>query len=285
MIDIKILVVTPARNEAANLQFLLNSLSDQDMKVVSLFVLVDDDSTDGTSEILKGMNPSYRHKSIKVKSSGRIITGAAFYAWWEGVNFALTSGEKFDYVMKLDADVILAPDYFSSLKPGFFEQDDVLGGVIQGFSREQKTYIPGPVKLYSMRALDLLRTLPVATGFDVMDEIICSINGYKISVYPEAKFELNRPIGFSQGKLHGRYRNGLVCKWTGYAPEYFLLHFLRYIFRKPYIIGSVWMLVGFIFAGNGPYQQELRLAHRRMQRRRLIVLARNPIKFLIENYR
>ena len=206
MVTPRVLIVTPARNEAAHLPLLLKSLTTQTYNVIALFVLVDDDSTDGTAEVIKEWKTCFPAVSIKVKSSGRIISGGAYYSWWAGVNYALELKNDFDYVMKLDADVSLSPDYFERLKPGFDTNVDVLGGVIKGISREQNTYVPGPVKMYSLKALNAIRALPIATGFDVMDEVLCKKIGLRVSVYSDAKFTLNRPIGFSQGKLHGRYR-------------------------------------------------------------------------------
>jgi len=280
----RVLIVTPARNEATYLPLLLDSLMIQTYNVISLFVLVDDDSNDGTLEIMNQWKTPFQTLSIKAKSSGRIISGGAYYSWWAGVNYALSLGADFDYVMKLDADVSLSPDYFEKLKPGFQNSVDILGGVIKGVSREQKSYVPGPVKMYSLGALNLIKALPIATGFDVMDEVLCRVKGLQVTVYPSASFTLNRKIGFSQGKLHGRYRNGLVCRWTGYAPEYFALHLIRYFFRKPYIIGAIWMIAGFLKADSGPFPTQLRKAHRKMQRKRLLKFCKNPLRTFRELY-
>jgi len=280
----KVLIVTPARNEAHYLPLLLNSLKIQTYNVIALFVLVDDDSNDETQEIMNQWKSNFPIITIKSKSSGRIITGGAYFSWWAGVNHALELKNDFNYVMKLDADVSLSPDYFEKLKDGFDNKVDVLGGVIYGKSREQKSYVPGPVKMYSIRALNEIKALPIATGFDVMDEVLCKKKGLRAAVYSDAKFKMNREIGFSQGKLHGRYRNGLVCRWTGYAPEYFMLHLIRYIFRRPFITGAIWMLVGFLKADSGPYSTELRIEHRKIQRARLLRFYKNPIATFREIY-
>ena len=103
-------------------------------------------------------------------------------------------------------------------------------------------------------------------------------------MFPDAKFRLNRPIGFSQGKLHGRFRNGVVCRWTGYAHEYFLLHLLRYTFLSPFFLGSIWMLAGYLLAPESPYSAQLRNEHKKQQKIRLKNLLRNPNKNLKEMY-
>jgi len=285
MVTPRILVVTPARNEALNLPKLADSLRFQSVDLIGMWVIVDDNSDDNTLEVISSLSLPFVVATHQVKTSGRIIKGAAYYAWWSGVDFGLAQNQDFDYIMKLDADISLAHDYFENLNDGFITETDVLGGIIAGVSKEQSSYVPGPVKMYSSRALQLVRNLPIATGFDVMDEVLCSKNGLKVQVFPSAKFFLNRPIGHSQGKLHGRYRNGVVCKWTGYAPEYFLLHLIRYIFRPPYLLGSVWMLAGFLTRDPGPYSKDLLLAHRTTQRERLRFLTRHPIRGFLQLYK
>jgi hypothetical protein len=150
--------------------------------------------------------------------------------------------------MKLDADVNLSQDYFFELFKNANSESAILGGVLTGISREQQDYVPGPVKMYSIEGFIAISDLPSAPGFDVMDEVLCEFKQLTVTVVKSARFSLNRPIGHSQGKLHGRYRNGRICRWTGYAPEYFALHLLRYIFRKPYVFGSLFMFFGFMIS-------------------------------------
>lgn len=280
-----LVVVTPARNEVLNIVELSKSLESQTYNPILAWIIVDDGSTDGTlSEAMK-FNLSFEVKVLKREKEGKLITGAAFAAWWFGVNAGLKEHPSAKYVMKLDADVDLDMEYFNYIYDELnLKAIDVTGGVISDEHREQKTYVPGPVKMYSIKALTLIRNLPVATGFDVMDEMLCLQNGLKIQVVREAKFTMRRQIGHSQGLLHGRYRNGLVCKWVGYAPEYFALHVFRYLFRPPYLIGSVWMIFGYLLSSRGPYPLALRKQHRRFQRLRLIQIVKSPITSIREIY-
>ena len=281
----RVLVVTPARNEVNNLPRLANSLKLQIFNPIHTWLIVNDGSTDGTDEFVTGLELPFPVMLTKREKKGKLITGAAFAAWWEGVDVGLASMGSADFVMKLDADVELEKDYFKCL----FEKAEllnvgVIGGVISDIHREQKSYVPGPVKMYSIEALKVVRDLPIATGFDVMDEIICASRGLNNQVIPSARFVLQRQIGHSQGLLHGRFRNGLVCKWVGYAPEYFILHALRYLFRPPYLLGSLWMTAGYIFSNSGPYPSDLRLAHRTLQRNRLLRILKRPFSTFKELY-
>ena len=280
-----LLIVTPARNESSNIQKLAQSLSAQTSSSVLLWVIVNDGSTDETLSIAENLVVPFPKVVINRLREGSLITGAAFAAWWQGVDSGLALVPHVKFVMKLDADVCLETNYFERL---FLNLDQtklgVLGGVIKGMQREQKTYVPGPVKMYSRIGLSKVRELPIATGFDVMDEILCRSIGLRVEVVSEAKFLMNRQIGHSQGLLHGRFRNGVVCRWIGYDKVYFVLHAIRYVFRKPYFFGSIWMLIGFMRGGKGPYSLNLRKLHATIQREKIILLIKSPVKTLKKLY-
>jgi hypothetical protein len=281
----KILIVTPARDEERNIKILADSLESQTRKVNLNWIVVDDGSVDKTSGVCKSLNLSFELRLIRREKSGKLITGGAFAAWWAGVDFGLAEYPDSDFIMKLDADVELSKEYFECLFDHIsIDKLGIAGGTIIGTHREQNVYVPGPVKLYSREALNLVRALPVATGFDVMDAILCQFHGLTVQVIPSAQFRMNRKIGHSEGLLHGCYRNGMVCRWVGYAPEYFTLHAIRHFFRSPLFLGSIWMLYGFIFTSKGPYPPELREAHRRLQRQRLRKIIKQPIKSLQQLY-
>ena len=283
--DFRILIVTPARNEVDNISALSQSLKTQTFLPVVTWIIIDDGSVDGTFEIAEKLQVPFELVIQRRSLSGNLITGAAFAAWWQGVDFGLERHPETAFVMKLDADVILAPNYFAELFNHLnLTELGIVGGVLNGRQREQRVYVPGPVKMYTRSALEVVRKLPVATGFDVMDEVACMSNNLRIQVVRSANFFMNREIGHSQGLLHGRYRNGVVCHWVGYAPEYFLIHTVRYFFRAPYFFGSIWMIFGYLKSDSGPYPTELRMAHRKLQRKRIVSIITNPIKSLKELY-
>jgi hypothetical protein len=277
-------VVTPAHNEIANLPILAHSLVNQERNLDFVWILVSDDSTDGTDDFLETVDLPFEAHVIKTKSSGKLISGGAFYSWWKGVDFGLELHPEASCVMKLDADVNLSANYLETVFQSLTAETGVIGGVIAGKGREQSDSVPGPVKMYSRSALEIVRSLPIATGFDVMDEIVCKTHGLTVSVNKEAKFTLSRAIGHSQGKLHGRFRNGLVCKWVGYAPEYFVLHVLRYLFRRPFFFGSIWMIAGFLKAEEGPYDENLKASMKKLQREKISAILKNPISTLRKLY-
>ncbi len=246
---------------------------------------MDDNSSDNTFNIISHYSQDHDVTPLAYKSPGTLIAGGAYSTWTFGVEYALEEDPcKYSHIMKLDADVVLCPDYFSRIFRNSYDVSGIIGGTPIGLQKEQKYHVPGPVKIYSIEAYKQLRSLPRTIGFDVMDEVVCQEIGLPVVVVPGAHFSMTRDIGASEGRIHGRYRNGRVCKWTGYAPEYFFLHFVRYVFRKPYVIGALAMLVGWATSSSGPYPTRLRNLHRLQQRKKLLALAKNPFSFVYNTY-
>jgi dolichol-phosphate mannosyltransferase len=279
MNHLHLVIVTPARNESERIGKLSSSLAKIQSDFRITWILVNDSSSDDLEAALRKSSGRYPDFVIKVKTSGRIASGGAYQAWWAGVDFAKRKFPDLSHVMKLDADVELESDYFFQLKHQMFSDNiGILGGVLSNDNREQLIHVPGPVKMYSRDCLDAMSQLPLATGFDVMDEVLARKLGYRVEVNLDAHFRINRSIGASQGLLHGRKRNGMVCRWTGYYKPYFILHLIRYLFRKPFLIGSVAMAIGFLTAQKSPFARELRTEHANQQRILLGRILKNPIK-------
>lgn len=282
-----LLIVTPMHNEAANVSDLATNLATQTFREFS-WVVVDDGSTDDTAALLDALPPAHAPALRYSKANdGGLIGGSAYTSWRFGVERALERPEFADvtHVMKLDADVRLAADYLARVVPEVTGPVGVGGGVIvTSGMREQKFHVPGPVKLYARAAYEATRSMPEAIGFDVMDEVMAASVGLSTHVDTEARFELARAIGASEGRVHGRYRNGRVCRWTGYSFVYFLIHCARYLTRRPYVVGSFAMLWGYATAGSGPYAPELKRRHRAIQWRKLRDASRNPVAWARKAY-
>lgn len=290
-----LLIVTPAHNEATNMAGLVATLAAQEFQDFVWYV-VDDGSTDATVAALQAADVTGRAHLVSKRNDGGLIGGSAYTSWRFGVAAAIAAegagtgealgGSAYTHVMKLDADVRLAPDYLARVVPLATGDVGIAGGVIVSAGmKEQKLHVPGPVKLFTRAAYHVAEDLPAAIGNDVMDEVIVATAGLSTVVDDQARFELARAIGASEGRVHGRYRNGRVCRWTGYHPFYFALHAARYVVRAPVGIGTCAMIWGYLTAGPGPYRADLKAAHARSQRAKLAQALRNPLRFWRKVYR
>lgn len=278
-----LLIVTPMHDEEPHVRALHSSLAQQAFQDFDWFV-VDDGSTDGTARELAALTGGPEVTVLRRSNDGGLIAGSAYGAWRYGVEEARARAD-YQYVMKLDADVRLPPDYLSTVTSALGGGVGIAGGVISSPGmREQLLHVPGPVKMYTAECYDVLQALPSAIGFDVMDEVAASRAGLSTRVVRDAPFHLARSIGSSEGGVHGRYRNGRVCRWTGYDLSYFLLHVARYAFRRPLGVGSLAMLVGYVRASSGPYPEELRRLHGAAQRQKLKEACRHPVAWVRRTY-
>ncbi len=264
------LIVTPAHDEAQNLAYCARALMAQDSRQIRAWVIVDDGSTDATGDIARSLEVDFPKYVIETRNSGGLIGGSAFRAWQSGVDWALGRGLHPSWLMKLDADVELSENYLRLISQAL-SHFDCAGGLLEGPGHQERLWhVPGPAKAYSWRGYTCLTHLPRSVGFDVIDELSIRDAGYLTTTIGQAKIRIRRAIGASQGRIHGRYRNGVVCRWTGYWWPYLLLHSLRYCFRRPRLVGGAAVVYGYLLAGHGPYPSELRARHRREQRQRLL---------------
>ncbi|NTY61054.1 glycosyltransferase family 2 protein [Mycolicibacterium sphagni] len=279
-----LLIVSPMHNEANNVAGMVSSLREQRFRDFD-WVVVDDGSTDGTAEEFAKVDTENLATVLSKTNDGGLIGGSDFSSWRFGVAHALPQ-KPYTHVMKLDADVRLAPDYLERTMELARDDVGIAGGVIvtKGMT-EQKFHVPGSVKLYTIGAFRATESMPTALGWDVLDEVAASLAGFETRVDAEAHFEMVRAVGASEGEVHGRYRNGRVCRWTGYSFPYFLLHCGRYLARRPYVVGSLAMLWGYFRAGDGPFAREVKRAHGRMQRGKLTRAFRNPLGFWHDAYK
>jgi dolichol-phosphate mannosyltransferase len=284
---LKLLVVTPIHNEALNIVKLAEGLIASSRRP-DMWVVVDDGSTDGGRSLLARVDLPFPLKVVqRVQNAGGLIGGSAFKAWQAGLDSLGSSVWDYDAVMKLDADVALPVEYLARAFEAVTSDQTLglAGGVLVGKGNtEQNLHVPGPVKMYSRAGIQALNSLPREVGFDVMDEVAIKHVGLRVLVQKDNYFGVRRSIGASQGLVHGRRRNGRVCRWTAYYPPYFFLHALRYAFRRPYLIGSFAMIYGYSTASVGPYPLELRRAHSDEQRGKLREVARRPFSWIRETY-
>ena len=96
------LVIIPTYNERENVATVIKKLNSLNTGVDIL--IVDDNSPDGTAEIIKGLQKECKNLSL-LKRSGKLGLGTAYI---KGFNWALE--RRYQYILEMDADLSHNPD-------------------------------------------------------------------------------------------------------------------------------------------------------------------------------
>ena len=114
------LLISPCRDEASFMSRTLNSVIGQTLRP-TLWVIVDDGSTDSTPEILAEYASKYDFIKILRRDDrgGRSVGPGVIEAFYSGYNSV--DKDKFEFICKLDLDLELPPQYFEILLKRFAE--------------------------------------------------------------------------------------------------------------------------------------------------------------------
>lgn len=279
-------LISPCRNEAAYMRQTLDTVIGQSIRPAK-WVIVDDGSTDKTPKILA----EYRTKHdwievVTLGDRGRRAVGAgvieAFYAGYETIN-----PDDYDYLCKLDLDLRVPPRYFEILMErmvanprigtcsgkAYVEKNGVLVNERQG----DETSI-GASKFYRISCFKALGGFVREVMWDGIDCHRCRMNGWIACSWdgPELRFVHLRPEGSSQQSIYaGRMRHGYGQYFMGTGFIYMLANAINRINEKPYLLGSLAMLWGWLssaFKGKPRFDDpEFRKFLRRYQWRALLV--------------
>jgi len=223
---LKIYIVIPAHNEEDNIGKTLQSLVNQKLKPTRLIV-VNDNSTDQTSEIVTGFQK--QHPWIELthkKSSDEHLPGAkiieAFYHGYDLLD------ENYDLICKFDADMVFEENYLIQLSYLFNENNRL--GMAAGQCYIQKgnewilenlnndDHIRGSLKAYRKECFLEIGKIVKSMGWDTLDELTAQYYQWEIRVDPSLKVKHLKPTGFNysygaarlQGVATYRMRLGLT---------------------------------------------------------------------------
>ena len=205
----KYYIIIPAHNEG---QFLTDAL--QSVVIQTLppkrVVVVNDNSSDNTEQIIDSFTAKYSYISkINAQSSTAHLPGSkvvnAFNKGLEQLD------EDYDFIVKLDADIILPDSYFEKVTKIFSK--DVKIGIAGGFAYEQdkngdwklnhpmdKDHVRGAFKAYSKRCFRAIGGLKTAMGWDTVDELLAQYNGFNIYTDSDLQVKHLRPLGNAYNK-------------------------------------------------------------------------------------
>ncbi len=247
-------VVTPARNEAVNLERLGAAMIAQLHRPV-VWVVVDDGSTDATPSVLHELARSHPwiealERTCAV-SEESLADGRRKARPLDGFLLgAVPLRDEVDLIVKVDADIDFEPDYFEQLI-GRFKADPLLG-IASGTCFEQEggkwvrrtkleSAVWGASRAYRSDCLADLMALEPCMGWDGLDEVSVQLRGLRTTTFVDFGFRHHRPEGGRErSALHHGEALGATAWYMGYRPSYLILRALYRARRQPAAIAMLW---------------------------------------------
>ncbi|MGO9359222.1 MAG: glycosyltransferase family 2 protein [Xanthobacteraceae bacterium] len=298
--DARYLIISPCRDEAKFMRQTLDSVINQTVRPAK-WVIVNDGSSDDSAEILREY--SAEHDWIKVVSrtnrGHRAVGPGVIEAFYAG--YTTVRPSDFEFLCKLDLDLRLPPRYFEALiarmradptiatcsGKAYIEVDDQLKNEGHG----DDTSI-GASKFYRVSCFEAIGGFVRAVMWDGIDCHRCRMRGWKALSWdddPQLRFVHLRPEGSSQKNIiSGRVRRGYGQYFMGTGFVFLLASAVNRIREKPYVIGSLAMVWGWLKAAilrkprypDHEFRRFLRRYHRLVLlrgKRRALEIVRAPL--------
>lgn len=220
----KYYVIIPAHNEAKYVALTLQSLLEQ-TKRPDKIVVVDDHSTDETANIVTSLAQTNTSiQLLNIRSDAQHLPGSkVIRAFNKGLDIL---DDEYDFIVKLDADLILPTHYFSTISSHF--ESDPSVGMAGGFAYIEKNgqwilenltdkdHIRGAFKSYRKACFEAIGGLQPAMGWDTVDELLARFYGWKVVTDDSLQVKHLKPTGASYNKT-ARFKQGEAFYALGYG--------------------------------------------------------------------
>jgi len=251
------IMVTPAKNEDKFLSRVIESVVTSSL-TPKLWIIVDDNSTDNTSDIVKEASEKYGY--IKLFSLNekheRDLTFHYSYVCRKGFNYATQLAQKnrvnWDYIVLLDADTLIEPRYFEGLlnemeknpKIGIASGD--LNTLKNGKEKNVKVFgdIPsGTARVWRKRCFYETGGYSITQSPDSISMVKAKLKGWETVRFREYKAYQLRETSSAEGMWKGYIIRGKSTYYVNYHPllviGYGLSYMLQYRFYLviPYYLG------------------------------------------------
>ena len=248
----KYYIVIPTYNEEQFIALTLQSLADQTV-LPSKVIVVNDNSTDSTPEIVLAFAEKYPWISLVTKNSSAVhLPGSkviqAFQKGLESIH------EDYDLIVKVDSDLIFPTNYFETIIQHFNSDSSI--GMVGGFcyiekngewileNLTDKDHIRGALKAYRKATFKQIGGLRAQMGWDTVDELLCKFYNWKVVTNESLHVKHLKPTGANYNKT-ARYKQGEAFYTLGYGFIITAIASLKLALRKGKPLLFLDYLIGF----------------------------------------
>lgn len=252
----KYYIVIPAHNEETFLTNTLLSVQKQTLEPKKV-IIVNDNSTDNTEKIIDAfsLKTNYFQKLNTSSSNEHMPGGKVVNAFNKGLKLL---DDQYDFIVKLDADLILPIDYFQKIAQVFKGNPKI--GIAGGFIYEEnsrgewrlnhpmnKNHLRGAFKAYAKDCFKAIGGLKTIMGWDTIDELLAQYHGFKIETIEELKVKHLRPTGRAYNPK-AKLLQGKAMYTMGYGFRLTLIASLKMAFKQRKIIAFYHNMKGYFHA-------------------------------------
>jgi len=256
---VPLVIISPVRDEADLIKLTLDSMVAQTVKPVE-WIIVDDGSQDGTADIVREYADKYPFiRLVQRPDRGfRKVGGGVVAAFKFGIT--QIAHQDYEYIAKLDGDMSFGPRYLECM----FEQfalEPKLAAVSGKVFREEEgqkieeiiidEHVAGQFKLYRRTAFEEIGGFVEEVLWDGIDVHTARMKGWttRSFLHPDAILMHHRLMGSSDKNVYrGRLRWGRGIWFMGYHPLYALASGVFRMREKPFVIGGLLIIAGYLGA-------------------------------------
>jgi len=202
-------IILPAHNEEVFLPDALTAIEKQSL-LPQKVIIVNDNSTDTTEKIIDHyVQKNQIFQKVNIISSSLHLPGSKVVNAFNNGLAALTV--PYDFIVKLDADIIVPSNYFQTITTIFKNNPKV--GIAGGFAYEQddkgnwvythpmnSDHVRGAFKAYTKTCFETIGGLRVSIGWDTVDELLAKYHGFTVYTEPSLQVKHLRSIGKAYNK-------------------------------------------------------------------------------------
>lgn len=282
-------LITAAKNEEGYIEKPLGAVTSQSIKPKK-WIIVDDGSVDGTAEIVKRFQ--VKHRFIELVEAAE-DTSRNFGSKARAVNYAYerlkSNGTDYAFVGNLDADVSLDAHYYESILAKFKANQKlgVAGGVRYDWMAGKfvkvicaRNSVGGPFQLFRRECFEAIGGyLPLRYGgIDAVAETSARMHGWAVESFPDLRIKHYRTTGTAKSNLPGvAFKAGIRDYVIGYHPLFLILRAASRMHQRPYVVGSLFWIGGYFWAGINRYERPVTRNFVRYIRSEQLARLRSPL--------